>query len=559
MGTTRQRTSERAQSADRQLTGASPEATEAAPSNQAIASSLDGGTGDPSAIDFPHLAEIERALGQSPPGQAFLDPIGCADRGVEAFTEGQEVHFKKAKPDLDVAVHEAVHLLQHSGAVSDQGMGAEHHAEAVAHAAESGEDASPLLSSDGPRVTGDTHDFTNIPVADQGPGSPLEWESPGGNTLRVSDDGQLALDDEGYGSSQSIWAPASMISASNTILEGQGSRARLEAGSGTLTGKSPDSGTSHTLTEVVYNDQDSYFTDELTDDCGTASHEVMGAGDNLISAAQINDGSGGTTHLDPHRYVGGGGAPDQTAAETSFEEIMAREWPALTRDERYDAWEALSAPDRDAFEQKYGIGRYAVPEVGQGITIASLYDTPGWTPQPGVTGPTWNFHYATNILTSGSDYITLENYANHGAGNWFYWMSGPASKGQSFWDQHESQQGTFNTALVVDPAHDILVQVTNLAVSDWWGDADLYVQASTATGGTGESSEESLAIGDTHTFRVALADFLPERASEDITITVVEDDPFSSDELLSFVWTPPFETAGSGSNSDLSATSRMDL
>lgn len=512
--------------------------------------------GGPSPMRFPHAAAIQRSLGVQLPGEALLDEEAAEARGVPAFTEGDAVHFGAAAPPMEVAAHEAAHLLQHAGQASDLGLGPEGHAATVARAVQEGAPGADLISAAGPRVAGRDHPYTEVPVADQGASSALGWVNPNGRPLRVSDDGNIALDDNGFGDSQTAWGPASEIAASNSILQAQGSRVRLSAGSSTLSGKAPDGGQSRTLTSIDVTMADGSTPTTLTDDCGTAAHEVMGA-DNRISSAVIGDGSGGTTTTDPHRYVGGGGSPEPTAAESSFEEIMAREWPALTRDERYQKWGSLTATERDAFEQKYQVGRYAVPAVGQGITIASLYDTPGWQTQP-QANRTWNFHYAANVLSAGHDYLTLENYAKHGEKNWYFWMSGPASKGQSFWDQHELQQGTSSTTLVVQPTSRVVVEVTNTAETDWWGDADLQVTVSTATGGQAQSDEHSVPVGGRHAFALPLERFLPQRTSEPIQIEIKENDVFSSSSLLSFTWNPPFDQAGAGTGATVSATTRME-
>ena len=74
--------------------------------------------------------------------------------------------------------------------------------------------------------------------------------------------------------------------------------------------------------------------------------------------------------------------------------------------------------------RRHGIDEKAVPKVGQGITTFSQFDMPGWSAKPGHASDTWNFHYATNILASGKDYITLEN-----ASTWWHVevKSGPHS------------------------------------------------------------------------------------------------------------------------------------
>lgn len=525
-------------------------------------------------IEFPHLAAIESATGASLAGEAVLDPAGCKKRGTPAYTEGTVTHFSSATPSLAIAAHEFTHLLHHTGQSADHGMGAEGHAQAVAKSVLRGEDASHLLSDEGNAVIGDTHNYTSIATYEQDKDA-QGWVNPEGEDLMVSDDGNLAVTDSGFGNSQVAWAHAGDISAANAILEGQGSTVRLKAGAADLSGQAPDGkGGDKSLQRVEVEMANGDKDVTLTDDCGTAAHEVTGAHSNMVFAAQIGDGQGGTTHTDPHRYVGGSVAPQQTAPVAYFDDVMRREWPQMSRDEHYAKWAALSDTERDAFEQKYQIGKYAVPDVGQGFTIASLYETPGWEKQKLPNGDdqkTWNFHYATCILSSGHDYTTLENYADHGPENWYFWMSGPASKDQSFWHQHEAQQGTFSTAFVVDPAHTMDIDVTNLRGSGVY----YNVEASTANGpSTGKAATEYVGGSSSHTFKVAIGDVIPkdkyfkwngqwhldpQRGSEDIRLKVIEDGWFSDNVALDFTWSPPFDKAATGKSDAVSATARMNV
>jgi hypothetical protein len=115
---------------------------------------------------------------------------------------------------------------------------------------------------------------------------------------------------------------------------------------------------------------------------------------------------------------------------------------------RYDA---LSAADKDAVDRKYGINKYAVPKVGQGLTISTEKDMPGYMS----TDPkhTWNFHYAAAVLRSGPDFITLESAAGWDSDDWIFFMYGPETKGQSFYEYHGATgtHGTKYQTYVVEP------------------------------------------------------------------------------------------------------------
>jgi hypothetical protein len=171
----------------------------------------------------------------------------------------------------------------------------------------------------------------------------------------------------------------------------------------------------------------------LASDCGSAAREVMGSGmEGKRDACVIPDGSGGEETLTPRPYHGG----NPTTPEEMSEEIFRKEFGAgLSRDELYARYAALSDAEKEAFDRKYGMNKFAVPKVGQGITISTEKDMPGFAS----SGFTWNFHYAAVVLQSGHDYITLESAAGWGGKQWIFFMYGPETKGQSF---HEFQMGT---------------------------------------------------------------------------------------------------------------------
>lgn len=187
---------------------------------------------------------------------------------------------------------------------------------------------------------------------------------------------------------------------------------------------------------------------KLSSDCGTAAREVMGSEPEGKKDVCVIPGPGGAEeNLTPRPYHGG----NPTTPEEWSEEIYRKEFGAsLTRAELYARYAALSPSDKDAFDRKYGINKYAVPKVGQGITVSTEKDMPGFSS----SGFTWNFHYAAPVLQSGHDYITLESAAGWGATDWIFFMYGPQSKGQSF---HEFQvstgtHGSKAASMVVKPA-----------------------------------------------------------------------------------------------------------
>jgi len=57
-------------------------------------------------------------------------------------------------------------------------------------------------------------------------------------------------------------------------------------------------------------------------------------------------------------------------------------------------------------------------------------------------------------MSSGEDYITLESAAGWQPNDWIFFMYGPASKSQSFYEEQRATgtHGSKNTAMVVQPA-----------------------------------------------------------------------------------------------------------
>lgn len=105
----------------------------------------------------------------------------------------------------------------------------------------------------------------------------------------------------------------------------------------------------------------------------------------------------------------------------------------------------MSPGDQEAFDEKVGINRHADPGVGEAYTISS-----GGAAKS--NRPTWNFHWAGVLFksTTGSDNITMENYAGNRTSEWYFQMYGVPTKGQkrsgqSFHEQHRDvhqQHGT---------------------------------------------------------------------------------------------------------------------
>lgn len=410
--------------------------------------------------------------------------------GALAYASGSHIAFAPGQyaPGTDsgrhVLAHELAHVAQHAGG-----------------------------GADGATV----RRFTAFTSDEQTADTSLGWKHPSGSPLRVADDGRMVAEDNGWGpgKSQRAWAEASMIDDANKVLDDMDSRARLRVRSGgvAMSGQAPATGLASALTEVEPVQEDGSPVN-LASDCGHACRQVMGSGRRDVGVIKgkqkersgitggVLGGIGGAALLGGGMaalgYFGGGGvggavaggliggliggvagafagsaiekslAPKGKPGEETLspqdyqggnpntpeiwaEEVYKKEFGAhLGRAEAYAAYDALSAADKDKFDRKYGINKYAVPRVGQGMTIVTEKDMPGFA---NTSGFTWNFHYAAPVLSSGSDYITLESAAGWAPDKWIFFMYGPESKGQSFHEYQGATQthGNKYTTMVVQP------------------------------------------------------------------------------------------------------------
>jgi predicted lipid-binding transport protein (Tim44 family) len=360
------------------------------------------------------------------------------------------------------------------------------------------------------------HRFTPFSAPDQSADASLGWRHPAGADLRVSDDGVLAAEDNGWGPGQSkrAWTTPAKISESNGILSSQKSRAKLRQKSGgqDIGGQSPASGEPMMLNEIEpFREGGGKFN--LASDCGTAARQVMGSepsgdlGAGLgaftgfvgggIGGLALGSAIGGKEHSDLGGAIGmfagavlgllggmligqeiekgikrkkdtpvvrGASGEEETLTARTYhggnpttpeeitEEVLKKEFGGgLSRRELLARYEALSPADKDAVDRKYGINKYAVPKVGQGLTISTEKDMPGYMSFDPES--TWNFHYAAAVLRSGPDFITLESAAHWASDDWIFFMYGPETKGQSFHEYHGGTQthGTKFQTYVVQP------------------------------------------------------------------------------------------------------------
>jgi hypothetical protein len=409
--------------------------------------------------------------------------------GAHAYTSGRDVAFGAGRyaPSSPAGRRLLAHELSH---VVQQGGGA--------------------------NGAGPVQRYTAYSADEQARGESSGWLHPDAGKMRVSDDGQMAVDDKGWNpnTNKRAWTTPALIAASNGVLGSVGALAQLRPKSGgrTIFGTAPDGTSSATLTEIEpFRPGGGHFS--LASDCGTACRQIIGSGprgtrDVAVLRREAQPGSAGTggawaggilgllvgglvggalgsllgplgtvlgaiggavagayggsrlgralarrdpveaheEYSSPETYHGGA----VSTPEVMSGELYQRELGGATREEALQRYAALSDGDRDEFDRKHGINRYARPRVGEGITIGTEYRMPGYADPH---GHSWNFHYAADVIDSGHDYMTLESAAGWGIDDWIFYMYGPPSKGQSFQEEQAAtgSHGTRQTSLVVLP------------------------------------------------------------------------------------------------------------
>jgi len=393
----------------------------------------------PSYMRFPHRAVLEQKLGTSIPGRSLVDADACRSAGAPAFTFGEVSVFASAEPPLRVAAHEAAHQLQHAGIADDGGLGAERHAAVVAHVVSNEANAISTAGARGAVGDHSLHRYTEVPIELQKPG---HWDAK--KPVRVSEDGMMAVRQDEPAGGQEAWADPGLISTASGTLAAAGSVLQLHNGAGTITGTSP-TGKSRTLSKIEPENtatKTKGASMELWADCGRSSRDVMGAG----------KGTGGGDMVAEFTI---GGKPVLTAKGTDPEAMKNEAMQKLLGGSVADAWKkyfSMTKAQRAEVDKKAGINKFAAPGVGGGFTMSS-----GGANYPGAT--TWNFHWAGVVMVSGSDRMTLENYAtgvpDEKNSSWDFQMYGSAARaGQTFYEQHKAthEHGMEPTVLPVKPA-----------------------------------------------------------------------------------------------------------
>ena len=446
--------------------------------------------------------------------------------GALAFTQGLDIHL--APGQSQHLPHEAWHVVQQAqgrvqptlhmrgGAAVNDARGLEHEADLMGERALA-QPSAAALATVGPGAMPPGRAALAVPRPAGGVIQRYTEETPpeaalSGNLWRVSEDGQAMLEISQAEGGQRLMATDSLVDAANDKLKsvGQnGSFIRLEASANpfSLGGRSlkqvlptfvDASGAETFSTDMATankpggadatGDTQDWF--KMYADCGRSSRVVMGslglAPKALYSAGK--QGKQTARGFDPAEwtdlvYLASMKTFVQDPANrvhlktehlkerflscfyTGSSKFVPRE-PASGQEAK-DFAGALDEAGQRAFAEYAQINVAVNPEIGEGYTMATGYDLPGYVGGADI----WNFHWAGVVMKAGSDNITLENYAimfaptgdpvvDQANGeraydftntNWVFQMYGTLKTGQSFHEEHlrSGTHGTRGTTLRV--------------------------------------------------------------------------------------------------------------
>ena len=266
---------------------------------------------------------------------------------------------------------------------------------------------------------------------------------------RVSDDGKMVVDDH----TKDAWALESDIDKSNDILSSISSERTLKKTATKRKVKVPSGTAEHELTKYEID------VPNLKKNCGRAALQMLGH--NVTGEREyVGVTNKRTTQefTNTIAYHGDDQAPGGVLSTTEeisteiYQKIFSeQEGKTLTRNQALNEWDALSASKKARYSKIYGINEFAVPKVGQAITMGTEFDMPGFKSdsQLGRPNSTWNFHFGTPVITSGHDYTTAENFTGS-SHDYYFSMFGPHTKSQSWYDEQKGAGfGNKYTAMVV--------------------------------------------------------------------------------------------------------------
>lgn len=263
---------------------------------------------------------------------------------------------------------------------------------------------------------------------------------PGGLSLRVSNNNDMAIEDSNlvHRQPKAFYATQGIVDASNQRLQRSGSRIRLLANRG----RSITIWTGWWGTNVLYEVTPQFNNgnpDALPQNCNAVAAQVIGSNAELVTstgakAAEI------AARLAPTARAA---YRDAYEAEGEFDE--ARHLNAIAQEY------VTSASQRNI--AAYGANQFARPDVGEAYIIGTIGSgarlANGFTQVRDYRSGQnrdlgWSFHFAGVVAISGTDRVTLENYArgdnrqNNADPRWYFQMYGE-TQGQSFHEFHAAR------------------------------------------------------------------------------------------------------------------------
>jgi hypothetical protein len=468
--------------------------------HSAAAAGVSGGGGA-----LPYLDRIQASFGAHDLGGVQAHVGGAASAaseqiGAQAYATGNHIAFG-SQPDLHTVAHEAAHVVQQragvqlSGGVGRAGDTYEQQADRVADRVVKGESAEDLLG----------------PAAGAGSASSVQSkavqryavEKVNGTNALVAEDKQAIKMGQ-----QKLYATDARIGEGNAKLNGvgqHGSFIQLGKGKATL---DYDGKTLHSVKPTWVNKgANSGYHGKVNDanksggkdtegntggdmalwtDCGRSSGAVTGSVGGDRQVVYNKNGkevvTNGTVDSSITKYRDG--TPNQMANKvymdlipgfikdpandkflksgvhyTGSDAAKVHKTPATILEAKL-MYAALTPDGKDKFDRTAGINHYANPGIGEAYTMATEAQMPGFKKAGDMT---WNFHWAGVIMKSGSDNVTLENFAvteetakDAGVAQgdyidraWNFDMYGTTDKSQTFHKKHldTGTHGTHATSL----------------------------------------------------------------------------------------------------------------
>lgn len=271
---------------------------------------------------------------------------------------------------------------------------------------------------------------------------------PGGYSLRVSDDNNMAIEDSDLNQRQpkAFYATQEVINNANTELQRVGSAFRLQPGAQNLSILTNWWGTRNLIEATpVYNGGNA---NNAPQNCDEMACRVAGTPGNF-TATSFSAGE------EAARGIGGISATEWNRRRNlrRYNDDGDREYVYTVADlENYQAQQYVLNRDNEEVRRRQA-NQYAQPGVGDAFMIASI--GPG-TPQANgqtriwdiVSGQNrdvnWRYHFAGVVARSGNDRITLENYARgddrvaNADPRWYFQMYGTGAT-QSFHEFHSAR------------------------------------------------------------------------------------------------------------------------